>query len=289
MKHAFLIIAHTEPEVLAALLRQLDDERNDIYLHIDARAIAMNERFSAYRTQHAGFHLLPEPKAVYWGDISQVETELLLFETAFKNGPYLYYHLLSGTDQTIKDQDYLHGFFEQHKGKEFVHFWSGAGHEKDLKRKVNRYYLFTKHLKDKGSDVHRLTAFLRNLFLLPQKATGFRRRTDWEFRKGSNWVSITHGFCQYLLSRKPEILARFAHTLCPDEIFLQTILWNSDFRKNIACTADDTIRASARAIDWQRGSPYVWQEADADYLADCPAIFARKFSGTYLYSPHRRA
>ena len=284
MKHAFLIIAHNEPEVLAALLRQLDDERNDIYLHIDARSTAMREQFAAYRPLRAGFYLLPHPNAGCWGDISQVETELLLFDTAFGRGPYLYYHLLSGTDQVIKSQDYLYRFFERNAGKEFVHFWSGVGHEKDLRRKVSRYYIFTKHLKDKGTAVHRLTAPLRNGLLLLQKITGFRRRADWEFRKGSQWVSITHAFCQYLLNRKSEILARFAHTLCPDEIFVQTVLWNSDFRNNIACADDDMIRAAARAIDWQRGSPYVWQEADAAYLAECSAIFARKFSKKFIYT-----
>lgn len=283
MKHAFLIIAHNEPGVLAALLHQLDDERNDIYLHIDARSSAMLGQFAAYRTRRAGFYLVPKPNAVYWGDISQVETELLLFETAFKRGPYQYYHLLSGADQVIKSQDYLHGFFESNAGKEFVHFWSGVGHDKDLRRKVSRYYIFTKHLKDKGTAVHRLTSPLRNGLLLFQKITGFRRRTDWEFRKGSQWVSITHAFCQYLLSRKTEILARFAHTLCPDEIFVQTVLWNSDFRNNTAYADDDMVRAAARAIDWQRGSPYVWQETDEEYLAECPAIFARKFSKHYIF------
>ena len=92
MKHAFLIIAHNEPGVLAALLQQLDDERNDIYLHIDARSAAMLGQFAGYRACRAGFYLVPKPNAVYWGDISQVETELLLFETAFKRGPYQYYH-----------------------------------------------------------------------------------------------------------------------------------------------------------------------------------------------------
>ena len=53
MKHAFLIIAHNEPGVLAALLQQLDDERNDIYLHIDARSAAMLGQFAAYRTRRA--------------------------------------------------------------------------------------------------------------------------------------------------------------------------------------------------------------------------------------------
>ena len=40
MKHAYLIIAHNEWEILHTLLTMLDDERNDIYLHIDRRATA---------------------------------------------------------------------------------------------------------------------------------------------------------------------------------------------------------------------------------------------------------
>lgn len=39
MKHAFLIIAHNEYPILEVLLSMLDDERNDIYLHIDKRAV----------------------------------------------------------------------------------------------------------------------------------------------------------------------------------------------------------------------------------------------------------
>ena len=36
-KHAYLIMAHTQPELLKKLLQMLDDERNDIYLHIDKK------------------------------------------------------------------------------------------------------------------------------------------------------------------------------------------------------------------------------------------------------------
>ena len=43
MKHAYLIIAHNEPNILKTLLLMLDDERNDVYLHVDARAV---QRFS---------------------------------------------------------------------------------------------------------------------------------------------------------------------------------------------------------------------------------------------------
>ena len=36
MKHAYLILAHHEPEVLQLLLTALDDARNDIFLHMIA-------------------------------------------------------------------------------------------------------------------------------------------------------------------------------------------------------------------------------------------------------------
>ena len=56
MKHAFLIIAHNEYPVLEVLLSMLDDERNDIYLHIDKRA---TELFTANRkSQNAESRLL---------------------------------------------------------------------------------------------------------------------------------------------------------------------------------------------------------------------------------------
>lgn len=37
MKHAYLIIAHNEFEVLSRLLQALDDVRNDIYIHFDRK------------------------------------------------------------------------------------------------------------------------------------------------------------------------------------------------------------------------------------------------------------
>ena len=36
-KHAFLVMAHKDDEVLHTLMRILDDERNDIFIHMDAK------------------------------------------------------------------------------------------------------------------------------------------------------------------------------------------------------------------------------------------------------------
>ena len=277
MKHAYLIIAHNQQSVLDTLLDLLDDARNDIFLHVDARSETLYAHAMERQMKRAGYHVLTERVAVCWGDVSQVETELRLFEKAHAAGPYAYYHLLSGVDLPIKTQDEIHRFFDDNAGREFVSFWEDEGHRRDLKRKVTRYYLFTRHLKDKGTLVHTLTAPVRNLALLLQKLTGFRRRSATAFRKGSNWVSITHDFCTVLLAHRDDLLKQMRHTLAPDEIFLQSLLAATPYMADVYRPAPGTD-ASMRRIDWKRGAPYVWQETDYDELIHAPELFARKFS-----------
>ena len=202
-KHAYLIIAHNEPEVLRTLLAMLDDVRNDIFVHIDRRACSVYESIKDYKVEHSALIFLEHPIAVYWGDISQVQVEYMLFERAFSQGPYAYYHLLSGVDLPIKSQDYIHAFFQKNQGKEFVGFWTDAAHRRDLHRKVYRYYLFTRYFKGGNALVHGVCALSRNLFLALQKVTCYKRNQGGLiFQKGFQWVSITQAFCAYLLSQK---------------------------------------------------------------------------------------
>ena len=98
----------------------LDDERNDVYLHVDARAVELFNQFKDFQLKKGKLIILKNRIAVHWGDLSQVEVEYRLFETALYNGPYAYYHLLSGVDLPIKTQDYIHEFFQKHAGKFFL-------------------------------------------------------------------------------------------------------------------------------------------------------------------------
>lgn len=45
MKHAYCILAHNNWEQLQLLLNCIDDDRNDIYLHIDVKQI---KKFNEY-------------------------------------------------------------------------------------------------------------------------------------------------------------------------------------------------------------------------------------------------
>lgn len=278
MKHAFLIMAHHEPELLRTLLRLLDDERNDIFLHIDRRATKLREALADACTHHARLHRIEPPHAVGWGDISQVETELRCFAEAHRHGPYAYYHLLSGVDMPIKTMDEIHAFFDTHAGREFIGFWDDEHHRRDLQRKISRHYFFTRYLKRRPHPWrHRLTTPIRNLALAVQKGTRYRRRHIIEFKKGFNWCSITHDFCTHLVGKRNRLLRIFRQTLCPDEIYKQTLVWNSPYRHALY-DIDDPERGSLRRIDWQRGSPYAWQPEDIDELLRSEQMFARKFT-----------
>ena len=49
MKHAFLIMAHHQESVLKALLQALDNDRVDIFVHIDKKStIDINELKNVY-------------------------------------------------------------------------------------------------------------------------------------------------------------------------------------------------------------------------------------------------
>ena len=116
MKHAYLILVHNDFEILGQLIRAIDDERNDIYIHFDRKVAHCPD----CRTLHAGLMVLTERIDVRWGDVSVVRAEYALFDAAYRHGGYRYYHLLSGVDMPLKSQDYIHRFFEDNDGKEFI-------------------------------------------------------------------------------------------------------------------------------------------------------------------------
>ena len=95
---------------------------------------------------------------------------------------------------------------------------------------------------------------------------------DTEVKIGSNWVSITDRFVKYLLKNEIVINEMFKQGVAADELFIQTICWNSEFRK---CIYEGE---PTRLIDWNRGKPYVWKEEDLNEIKDSNCLFVRKIT-----------
>ncbi|WP_455637988.1 beta-1,6-N-acetylglucosaminyltransferase [Parabacteroides sp.] len=268
-KHAYLIIAHNEFKILKILLSMLDDERNDIYLHIDKKV--RNLDLTGFQTKKSKLIILDKRVDVRWGDFSQIKLELLLFETAYNNGQYMYFHLLSGVDLPIQTQDYIHRFFEVNKGYEFV------GYGFSLKERMLKYYILTRYYRCNNKMLNIIMRIIRRICSISQDLLHYRRNENMVYCKGANWVSITSDLVSVLLQNKDFILKRFKYTYCGDEFLVQSILWNSALKDNIY-NLDDEFLGCMRFIDWERGEPYVWKNEDFEELKSSEKLFARKFS-----------
>ena len=62
------------------------------------------------------------------------------------------------------------------------------------------------------------------------------------------------------------------------EMFLQTVLYSSEYFKNVCREYDNVVLNCKRLIDWTRGIPYTYRKSDYDELMSSSAMFARKFS-----------
>lgn len=83
---------------------------------------------------------------------------------------------------------------------------------------------------------------------------------------------------RYVISKEEWVKNIFYNTLCADELFLQTIVVNSDFINKLYYKEfDDNMIANMRFIDWKRGMPYVFRENDFNELINTDLLFARKF------------
>ncbi len=274
MKHAYLILAHTEFDLLKLLVSRLDDPRNDIYVHFDKKVAVLPE----LRTKQAGLTVLDRRIDVRWGAPSMVEAEFALFEAALAQGPYQYYHLLSGVDLPLKSQDYIHDYCDRHAGDEFIGYtWTEM--PDSFKRKVQCWHLFPERFKSRNWCIRALRAG----FLRLQETLGLYRNKDVDFKKGSQWVSITEGMAGYFLEHRDWIRKTFRNTFCCDELVMQTLCWMSPYREHIHNLASDG-EGCMRIIGWreQPGSEeWVlkdWSAEDYSLLEASPALFARKFN-----------
>ena len=265
-KHAYLIIAHDNFTQLQLLLNLLDDERNDIYLHVDKKAAS----FSPSDVKVSKSQLIFVDRInVIWGGHSQIQCEMNLLKAAGAKH-YRYYHLLSGVDLPLKTQDEIHGFFQKHHGKNFITYDKAAIETGIFIDRTQYYHFFNNIAVKRNTLAMRILRKLDRIAVGAQRLIGLKRKEIVPLYKGANWVSITDEMVQYILTCKEIIKKQFYFSDCGDEVFLQSIAMQSPYRNTI-------VTNSYRAIDWLRGSPYTYRKDDVPQLLASSYLFARKF------------
>jgi len=273
MRFAYLILAHNSFGLLKELIRSLDNPNNDIYIHLDAKigVIDFTQFLSIPHFSKVCF--IGKRVDVAWGGVSLVEATLNLLEASV-DGKYDYYHLLSGVDFPIKSNEYIQKFFKENEGKEFIGFVNNCP-ERMLVNRLSYYHIFNGHGIRNSLIIRSINAILIKIQRLFHIHHHFPVNN---YKKGAEWFSITHGLCKDLVDEKNFILKHYKYTLVPDEIFLQSYVYNSDKYKNSLYNDKDEYLGCMRKIDWLRGRPYVWQLKDYEELVTSPYLFARKFS-----------
>lgn len=279
-RHAYLILAHKNWRQLRKLIELLDDERNDIYVHVDAKARDFRHEEWTDACRKSRLVFTAKRHNVSWGGVSIMRSELTLLKEATATGRYDYYHLLSGMDLPIKSQDRIHEFFDAHAGKEFLNYWD---FKKSTRTRFNYFTVFPE-----GEGRFR-TRIVNHIFKGLQMAVGYKINRDVDFRFASQWFSITDGLARYTVDNEGWLERVFRHTSTCDEIFLATLAWNSPFRDNLFVKEPvkdqrEVNESNMRFIDWTRGEsirhPWTFRADDFELLHSVPHLWARKFDET---------
>lgn len=271
-KQAILIIAHNNIEILKRILKILDSKYFDIFVHIDKKSNIQQKDISEC-IKISKLYVYKEID-VRWAHYSQVKCEMFLIKKVLETKEkYEYLHLISGVDFPIKKTEEIYNFFHSNYGKEFVHFQSKS--LPDKKYDWIKYYRFIKNYRN-----NKVVKKIENGLLKIQKVLRINRikHQKYKFMTGANWFSITDKFAKYLISKESKIKKIFKFTRSADEIFLQTVLYNSKYKENLYNKEyNNNYDSCKRLIDWKRGNPYIWKLQDDDLIAQSTCFFARKF------------
>ena len=262
-KHAYCIMAHGNWKQLQMLVNVIDDGRNDIYLHIDAKSLNDFNKWGGVKTKFSGL-ILTESIDVRWSDVSQVDAELLLFKHVIRSGKgYNRIHLISGSDFPLKSQDELHKMF-YNDDREYLSF----GKDVHLMYRRLKYYHFFVRYRRKW----RVVELFRRILLVPQVLFVNRlRKFNLKFAYGQNWCSLTLPAVREIIGKMVELRPKLKYTTSADEVYKQMIIGSNDKFKIY------NKPVSYACFSHGCASPKTLTMADYDNIMSSGCLFARKF------------
>lgn len=244
MKIAYLVLAHNTPNHLKRLIQSLSSGSSSFFIHLDKKS--NYEDFLSIEAENV--HFTKERIPVFWGDYSQVEAIVVLLKNAFENKiKFDRFVLLSGADYPLRQAAYIEAFFKENKGKEYISMVEmpslSAG------KPISRLTTYKLRPGDRHF-INFVKKILMNLKIWPRKRDHTKYLINLTPYGGSTWWALTRNAVDYILSfitSRPRVVNFFKNTVCPDEVFFQTILGNSDFKNN--------IKRSVTYADWSQGGP----------------------------------
>ena len=191
-----------------------------------------------------------------------------LLKIASNQGPFHYYHLLSGQDLPIKSHDYIMEFFK-HEDRLFINHLSKEYHQ----NRTDKMYPLQEYI-GRNTDASSLLYRSLQKHIIDEAVKSDRGKVvDFTQLKCSNWFSIPEYAVRFLIENETYINYRYCDSLCADEIFLPTLFFESPYANKIT-------NNNMRRIDWSTqkySRPDVITYSEVDKIIKTQSLFARKF------------
>jgi hypothetical protein len=273
MKIAYCIQCHKNPIQINALLDTLDCDDVFFFIHIDAKSKKIKDDIM----HKENIFILDNSINVKWGQISQVQATLILFNSVLLSGLHFdYIWLISGQCFPIKSNVYIHNYLELNKGYNFISIWDISTYDKKWNKRNETYFpLWTISLKYFIRIIRRLWVFIsgdyKRTFAIFKRKNVINRK----YYYGSSWFTITYDcmcFILKTLNEEPNFIRFYKNTLCPDESFFQTIVMNSHYK--------DSVKDNLLYTDFTncRNHPRNLDKSDFENLKNSQKLIARKFN-----------
>jgi len=269
-KIAFLLLAHQDPDRLAAKARALTAHGDCVAIHFDARA--PKAAWDALRAGLKGVQGVTFARRVKcgWGEFSLVQASLNLIRAARRAFDGItHYYLISGDCYPTKSRGYFERFLDADRDHvEINDFFESGWIKTGLKeeRLIYRHWFNERTARwwfYQSLEVQRRLALDRPL---PEGLS---------IKIGSQWWVLRAATVERLLgfiARRRDVVRFFRTTWIPDETFFQTLVAHLVPHDQIERRPPTHLRFS------DYGMPVVFYGDHAEYLRNRPTLFARKVS-----------
>lgn len=270
MKHAFIILAYNEMELLKKLISHLVEIPCAIYLNIDGK---LNVSDNTLRWLQA----CPSIKSIHrrkvnWGGFSILKAEMDLLSLALKDSSAGYFHFLSGQDYPIRPMGMFLKYFEEKAPQSYLDFkqapyWAICERllyympHDIISARVPKGKTMVKQVKK----IQRRFHMERSLLHIPQMVY-----------LGSQWCSLTKEAGKFIVEytrQHPEFYNRLRHTFAPEEMYFPTILAN--YFKKEKVNSSNNLRF-IRWADENGNTPANLGPEHLKFLGGNDLFFARK-------------
>jgi hypothetical protein len=260
MKTAHLILTHKNPRQLERLIKALQHEHFDFYIHIDKKS---DLQPFAYLAEQKNVFFVKNRTSIYWAGWGTIQATINGFEEILPK-KYDYINVISGQDFPLKSADHIYQYLLERNGKEFITCESLDDPGWNVGPRVRNYHLINWRIPGK----FRLEKLLNKI--LPKRKFPF----DYEIVGRANWFTLSHDAAEYILNfleKHPVIVRYFKYCWGADEFLFSTILYNSHFKDRIV---DNLV-----FVDWsgpKSGHPKILGAEDFENLKASDKLFARK-------------